>query len=629
MSKKSKALARRLEQISLPPGSDSETGLPFEIAVGDIFADKHDGFVKVVRLLRRKKDDPDADVMVYYIDVDRQGRPDPDERGYNHSCTLREFRYYGYLRVTWPLEELLAEAEKAIADPAAYLDEGETSTETGLIVSGGKARAEAAQSAIAERRRKVEIISRIAESKMRAFQHKAYELRKQLANIHKIIQVIELYLGVYETVTLIRDGAAAAPATPLTLRQQVLYMDEECGDPREKAGGQRGIDFNSVPEFDAWLTGDPARLDRFLPETRGIVAIKPSRQNREYAKGDPLVDAMINLNNKMTYLLCRNGERVYRIWTNIAMGERLFPAMDELETKEDYWHNRDLEEKTFDYRRNMMIIQGLLDRSDIFHPLAAMINLGDQETYEGAVILIRDDEAALSDGRLTYQEWKAQVNASIRRGSRVLISGDILSGRRYSYYSSDFFRGRMTRYYSRNANTPPWPKTGIYEVDTYDTTTGYGDKRKAVTKLIIRYNPGDEIGFSGWTYDPHQRKNRVSFIIHPDEDSFVLNYDNIGLADVEFYINSRNERRDYLDIIPTLWGIREERLKELEWERHFVNLIADRTGQAENAVWEAVAWWKHKNIWQRPIRQDDAKALRMIERRLLRQTTEEGDEDAA
>jgi len=29
-----------------------------------------------------------------------------------------------------------------------------------------------------------------------------------------------------------------------------------------------------------------------------------------------------------------------------------------------------------------------------------------------------------------------------------------------------------------------------------------------------------------------------------------------------------------------------------------------------------VDWWKYKNKWKRPIDKDDAKALRMIERKL-------------
>ncbi len=37
----------------------------------------------------------------------------------------------------------------------------------------------------------------------------------------------------------------------------------------------------------------------------------------------------------------------------------------------------------------------------------------------------------------------------------------------------------------------------------------------------------------------------------------------------------------------------------------------------ESKVWEAIAWWKFKNKYKRPIDKDDAKALRMIQSKLI------------
>ena len=36
----------------------------------------------------------------------------------------------------------------------------------------------------------------------------------------------------------------------------------------------------------------------------------------------------------------------------------------------------------------------------------------------------------------------------------------------------------------------------------------------------------------------------------------------------------------------------------------------------EQSVNEAIDWWKYKNIWKRPITQDDKKAVIMIQQRL-------------
>ena len=36
-------------------------------------------------------------------------------------------------------------------------------------------------------------------------------------------------------------------------------------------------------------------------------------------------------------------------------------------------------------------------------------------------------------------------------------------------------------------------------------------------------------------------------------------------------------------------------------------------------IWESIDWWKFKNMWKRPIDKDDAKALRMIIKRIFKE----------
>ena len=64
--------------------------------------------------------------------------------------------------------------------------------------------------------------------------------------------------------------------------------------------------------------------------------------------------------------------------------------------------------------------------------------------------------------------------------------------------------------------------------------------------------------------------------------------------------------------------IRLEKLqtKYLRIEQEFVKLIMRRASAKKKIVLEALQWWKYKNIWKRPVREDDSKALRMIESRV-------------
>ena len=436
-----------------------------------------------------------------------------------------------------------------------------------------------------------------------------------------ILDAIELYLGIGSEIKILREGAPVDD--PVTLRQMILYMDEEFGDPRPNAKtGQPGLDFQTVEDFDKWLMIGK-HIDQVLPERKGVVAIKPSRQKRHY-DDSPFLNNQINDNNKMTYLLVRNGENIYRIFTGIEFSERLYPKQVEMEAviksleEDDSQRNMErINKGEYVYRRNALIIQGLLDRTTIFYPLAHETSLLKPDTYPGCINFVRDDEMTLQDGRPSFKEWQKEINAKIQVGSRVLwIHPNYMSS---GYYANKDFKYHFLRYY-HNDNYPPPPNTGVYQVETEEEYYEHGMKdRPKHKRLIFLYNPGDEVSYgNAWSYDPHPRKNRISFILSSTfthMDNF-LNYDQIELEDIEYYLNNRYERKNFLDMVTILWELRDQLMAEREKEKAFVRLVASRNNIDDQVIWDAVSIWKFRNKWKRRIDSDDAKALRMIEKRI-------------
>jgi len=512
------------------------------------------------------------------------------------------------------IEDFEAEALEAMRDPSKLnLWEGKETSETALVQSAGKDHLLSLRDAMDSQVARVEAIQAVMRAKMSHLSSIAGAMQRQLGQIKRVIGAIEMYIGVHEEIVQIRDGLPAPMDTPIVFRQLVLFMDEECGDPRWK-NDQPGIDFRNVEDFDAWVI-QPANLARILPHEKGVVALQPSRQERSYTN-NVWINAEMKVKNKMTYLLIRNGECVYRIWTGTSMGTKLFPGPEEIQKVFDRvergseFGQEQAKNLEFSYQRKGLLLQGLLDRTDVFKPMNSLVNLFDPDTYAGLIEFVFDAEPALLDGRLRYREWKDGINKQIQRGSRILLAihrpiEQGASGPR-----------RFLRYYRDGAEPSP-PGFGVYKVEEVHPPSIW-DKRE---KLIIRYNPDDTV-YSSWSdWRGHKRKNRVSYIAYRS-DTFVLNYDLIDLETVENFIDSRLERRQYLNIIPLLWEIRDRRLAELEWEKHFVVLMANETGAPEEKVWDAVVWWKTKNIWKRPIMEDDAKALRMIRKRLEREMQE-------
>ena len=116
---------------------------------------------------------------------------------------------------------------------------------------------------------------------------------------------MELYVGLKESVKHIKEGKPAPADTPITIRQLLLYMDEETLFDY-KSGG---MDFKSLDHFDKWVV-KAKNLNRILPEQRGVVAMQIRRGEKDYGEANSLLEAwnqyLDNAANKWTYLLIRN-----------------------------------------------------------------------------------------------------------------------------------------------------------------------------------------------------------------------------------------------------------------------------------------------------------------------------------
>ena len=81
---------------------------------------------------------------------------------------------------------------------------------------------------------------------------------------------------------------------------------------------------------------------------------------------------------------------------------------------------------------------------------------------------------------------------------------------------------------------------------------------------MIYYNPGDKV----WSGDDFEtRKRRIPYRLYSDE---IINYDTITLEECEYYETNRYERKDYLDILPTIHWIRKLKQKEKDLEENFI-----------------------------------------------------------
>lgn len=158
------------------------------------------------------------------------------------------------------------------------------------------------------------------------------ELKPTIERIERRIFNVELYAGLVETVTTLREGKPAAVTEQLHLMQRRCYMDEECLAGYE-AGG---MDFQQLSDFESWLSKQE-NFERVLPFPRCLVAFRVRRHEKEYEfEGGRLSDYLSFLHfkeyaskeNEQTFLYLRNGEQLHRLITEFEFDEKLFPDED-------------------------------------------------------------------------------------------------------------------------------------------------------------------------------------------------------------------------------------------------------------------------------------------------------------
>jgi len=462
----------------------------------------------------------------------------------------------------------------------------------------------------------------LLEEQKSALEARQRDLLALAGRANEALWTINLYLGKGEQIVRLKKGKPAPENEKICIRQLVLYADEECAVMTEKGG----IDASKLDEFDRWVS-EPKNINVLLPETKGVVAIKPRRNSKDYGKDiDPWSAAMKNEANKKTYFLIRNGENLYRLSAEIEVDKNLVPLKDEylslFKGEREYnfkTHSYEYGEppkpgtdaymeamnaadsKQMHYFRILLVLQGLIDRTEIFHPLPNnRINIIAQAYHEEYVRYVYDGEMLLGNDKLSFMEWLKEINSQLDVGMRVMGQWNSTQG-----ISHD---ERSERLGYKHASLPNYDE--LYTLESESSDNKY---------YTFYYNREEHIYRRNWDDSPAKR--RVSCKIYRS-DLFILNFDLAKIEDMKYYLQNRTDRHDYLYLVPLLKKALELKEKEAKTEAPFRQLLISEISKAyksesmptiEDSIDTLIDWWKFKNKTHRAlVKTDDAKALRMI-----------------
>ena len=532
-----------------------------------------------------------------------------------------------FIKLEKSIEEYEADLIKELQTGFSSFESGPESDSTEVALSSSKDQATSAKQALENTTRSLNILEGLLARKRNHLRNLQSHFEKQLEEITRVVNIIELYLGVSEEIVQIAEGEPAPADEPISIRQLCLHMDEEAADLFTGTRDGRGrhvddIDFTNIEKFDSWVRKNYAQL---LPELKGVVVCRPRRTEKDYRLGDSPLDKFteseMNQENFKTYYLLRNGKNIYRISTDkIHVYPVLFPSKEEFQKlsqpNAEGELNDDQKQKLMSYQRNVLMLQGLLDRTDVFKPLPAGINLLKPETYGNSVRFIHDAESLLGNGQPDFWKWIENLNAKTKLGDRVYFTG--FEWNTFRYDGRENKESLSQRFPGTSSHRPSEGVYNVIRVEPHIRSYYRLDERP--DSFICHFNPKDTVYKRGSRWErssESERKMSIPFRLFKD-DKFMINYEHLKREEAEFYLKDRVNRKHYIKMMPIIRGILAAKDDEKVWEDNFKTYMSGRFKKQNDLdfltlIEEGIVWWKTKVIEKRPLQKEDAKAVRMIE----------------
>lgn len=388
------------------------------------------------------------------------------------------------------------------------------------------------------------------EKKMLELEKQKQELKLQIAEMEKwlkgkyrVICAYETYLGTKEEVVEL-IGKGKTSDEPIHLYQAVRFMDEEYGIVNlEKITETTWVesddfDYKNIDLFDEWITEN---YKMFIPSERGIVMWRIKRLGKDY--GDKWENMVCNGYNANCYFLIRNGERLYRIFSDVeSKNDTMFPTEQQNIEAGKKWYSDEgfdretFEENTLPWKYILIAIQGILDRTNILgtdcqFKTNLICGLFDKEK----IVLVRDKERKDLIGDNTMPSWNDYLRENRNKtkvGDRIIITDLWGSKNHYSGTTDDvdFICEHDMDWRRRWVGVPNRSK--VYEIKDYN-------EKKNKYKILY---------FEERWFDDTKKK-RTAIWLNKDE---FFNISQTTEKDLKYYLNDRREREKYLSMIPKI-----------------------------------------------------------------------------
>lgn len=412
------------------------------------------------------------------------------------------------------------------------------------------------------------------------------------------LTTLSLYTGEEVDVETLVEGEHADASEPLTLYQDLLYLDEELAT--ESIVG--GFDFTKLNSLGEMLSRDARLIDRMVPAKRGAVLVQVRASSKLYFS-DPamaMADAMMNMKNKERFLLVRDGDNVHLVFSEITsnLASKLFPTRKEIDDlfkssgREvrpehlNYANAKDeFEKKTVFYKRMILMLWGLNDRLNLFgefYDINVFNNWYDGDFQSQRLVYIYDGEGTLEMQRPNFVEWLEKQNSNLQVGSRMMVAW-------HRVVHSESAAPGCFKYINRSGDR----EQSHSPVESF----GLANVLRDGERLVIKTEVKKLYARSESKSKPFMAK--IDLVEGLRDTTAGICIDDISVEELDYYLNSRKQRRNYASYFELFKKLRELLTQEEEAQASTLLKLAGDLSyaikdelKATEAIRKAVSLWR-------------------------------------
>lgn len=431
--------------------------------------------------------------------------------------------------------------------------------------------------------------------------------KKMVGTLQQALQKIAAYAGEGVEVTQLLHGPRTVEPCPLTVYQDMRYMDEEY----IVHVAEGGADHSDWEGFVEHLLGHPETLDRMCPARHGLFVMRYRRGDKNYHPGSTDARHIYehverNQTNKVGFLVYRDGGSAWRIDSPVTEHAipHLFPTQYDLDKPfikeryrgdgrcdelainfEDLDYARahdDHEKQKFSYHTLVLVLWGIQDRERLLahlpdgRPLAQCV--GDPACFSW----VKDAEEGfmLGDGKDDLMDWlRKNGRQYLQSGARVFCDWRYLINKSCAPMLAGMAECRVLEPQVQGCSVMAARRDGEdFYVEARVRRRSYSswEERESTHRIY----------FSRWRRGEDYRDGGLS-----GQGYLVL--DAVTLADVEHYIHSKRARVHYCRYIDTFQVLRDVLRKEEDEQAGMLETLLTACGRdAEPMYRRAVRTWR-------------------------------------